>query len=371
MEELHRALIGTVEKQRRDAEEEVANIKQELDSLKGELGKLASVLGTKLAADPLTEVCLSVCRCRSYVYLASLHDQLQSLVDVLANRRRALVTLNELKTERLSDFQTLYASFRHLEPILGETFFDNDLSIPFGKDASTLDHRNLTLVRQKALEKELSRCQEAVAQRTEQLAEQIADLGVLYDELEIEAPLESAPLFEPDGDSPVLPTQTNLHLVATLLEALDSERQAREERIQVVYDSLFALWNKLGVDDTYMEDFVETHAGISNECITAYEEEHARMIQVKNENMQLWIQNERRELKALKAELCCSSGFEVQNMDEDEDEIDFDNADAILEVIEHEKAQLLRELQSKRPILALISKYYNLLDEIKQLEVKV
>lgn len=59
LHELHSALIGTVKRQRQQAEDEVEALNKELEALKAQLEEKAALLGCALAADSSTDVCPS------------------------------------------------------------------------------------------------------------------------------------------------------------------------------------------------------------------------------------------------------------------------------------------------------------------------
>ena len=56
LEELHAALVDTVARQRREAEDEVKQVKEECIALQAELDRLARVLGKRLAGDSESDV---------------------------------------------------------------------------------------------------------------------------------------------------------------------------------------------------------------------------------------------------------------------------------------------------------------------------
>lgn len=73
MQELHQALVLCIENQRKQAEEEIAAVHRELESLHGELKALAASLGCKLTPDQPDEV-RSLHQCNLVSYLLPLES---------------------------------------------------------------------------------------------------------------------------------------------------------------------------------------------------------------------------------------------------------------------------------------------------------
>ena len=80
---------------------------------------------------------------------------------------------------------------------------------------------------------------------------------------------------------------------------LEATRDARMSEIQTLYDELYLLWTRLGVSDEEADEFVELWKGCEEKCIEAYKAELARMLQVKADNMIIFIGKEREEIMAL------------------------------------------------------------------------
>ena len=80
---------------------------------------------------------------------------------------------------------------------------------------------------------------------------------------------------------------------------LEEVKRRREAHIQAMYDQLEALWNRLGVPEEAMDEFVEEHRGSTEETVSAYEEELERMLELKRERMGTFIENARNEITKL------------------------------------------------------------------------
>lgn len=63
LEELHAKLVDTIGSQRVQAQTEVADVKRECLELEEQLGRIAKVLGKRLAQDPDSDVCVNSSPC--------------------------------------------------------------------------------------------------------------------------------------------------------------------------------------------------------------------------------------------------------------------------------------------------------------------
>jgi protein regulator of cytokinesis 1 len=130
------------------------------------------------------------------------------------------------------------------------------------------------------------------------------------------------------------PDKTTLDQLSSRKESLENERETRMQHIQDLYDQLYPLWTKLGVSDEEADEFVEIWKGCEKRCIDAvgllvfpsldssfrfiicpveltyisylfffvssqYNAELARMLEVKAENMAIFIHREREEIISL------------------------------------------------------------------------
>jgi protein regulator of cytokinesis 1 len=275
----------------------------------------------------------------------------------LENRRKALKALKDLHTERSSLFAQTYLRLHAFVPVLDHSFFAPALEVPL--PGSEVAETDLTLLRHKQLEAEVQRCRAEVSTRQQQLISHIEELALLYSDLAIDPPLSVQPLL---SDANPQPTAANLNLIASSLSALDAERISRETTIQSVYDRLYSLWIKLDVPEAYTEEFVDQHAGISAECIAAYEAELDRMEGIKRDNMAVWIQREREEVVRLRQVMYL--------VVEDGMDLDGEYSEEALEALEREKAELEAEFALKEPVLRVLAKYFGLLQEGRDLQVR-
>ena len=99
--------------------------------------------------------------------------------------------------------------------------------------------------------------------------------------------------------SPLTVQKSTLAALQTKKLRLEELREVRMAEIQQLYDELYLLWTRLGVTDEEADDFVELWKGCEPRCIAAYRAELDRMLQIKADNMVIFIAREREDIMAL------------------------------------------------------------------------
>ncbi|KAK7049972.1 Microtubule bundling protein [Paramarasmius palmivorus] len=169
----------------------------------------------------------------------------------------------------------------------------------------------------------------------------------------------SAPL----GLHNVDPTPSLLSWAHTLQSNLDDTKRRRQAHIQAMFDQLEGLWRRLGVADEDMEAFVEVNKGTTEECVTAYEEELDRMLELKRERMSVFVGNARDEIERLWDELMTGEEERGAFGPFTDDE----HTEELLLIHEEEIRKLKEEKRLKAPLLNSIKKYFDICEEEKEL----
>lgn len=99
------------------------------------------------------------------------------------------------------------------------------------------------------------------------------------------------------------PTPSLLSWAERTRDKLETMKNAREARIQDMYDQLEGLWQRLGVPVGDMDAFMDAHQGSTEAVVAAYEEELERMLELKRERMGTFVENARQEIHKLWDEL--------------------------------------------------------------------
>ncbi|KAI0071602.1 hypothetical protein K474DRAFT_1668836 [Panus rudis PR-1116 ss-1] len=144
---------------------------------------------------------------------------------------------------------------------------------------------------------------------------------------------------------------------------LDDIKRRRETYIQTMYDQLEALWRRLGVAEKDMDAFVEANRGSTEETVRAYEEELDRMLELKRERMSVFVENAREEIRKLWDDLMVGAEERADFAPFADDE----HTEELLCIHEEEIRRLKEEKRLKGSLLKSIQKYFEILDDEKEL----
>ncbi|KAJ1028618.1 hypothetical protein NDA16_001784 [Ustilago loliicola] len=173
------------------------------------------------------------------------------------------------------------------------------------------------------------------------------------------------------------PSEANLTRAAKKLQWLEAEKQRRELLIQELYDELSELWAKFDVPEQEMDAFVMDHRGSTMDVIEAYQAELEKMKQLKAQHMSLFITKTRERIATLWDSLFLTdeqreasfppffidvSANADPNLDEPSP------TDEILASHEQMIDLLTEQVRVKAPVLKVIGRYKELLDEARQLD---
>ncbi|SJX61792.1 related to ASE1-mitotic spindle midzone localized MAP family member [Sporisorium reilianum f. sp. reilianum] len=173
------------------------------------------------------------------------------------------------------------------------------------------------------------------------------------------------------------PSEANLARAAKKLQWLEAEKQRREMLIQELYDELSELWAKFDVPEEEMDAFVMDHRGSTMDVIDAYHAELEKMKQLKAQHMSLFITKTRERIATLWDSLFLTdderqASFPPFFMDVSADvDPNLDEplpTDEILASHEQMIDLLTEQVRVKAPVLKVIGRYKELLDQARQLD---
>ncbi|GAB7347115.1 hypothetical protein MBLNU459_g3240t1 [Dothideomycetes sp. NU459] len=142
-------------------------------------------------------------------------------------------------------------------------------------------------------------------------------------------------------------------------ERLIEEKRGRERRLKELKATVEGLWNKLGVEDAVRKTFSMNNRGCGLRTINEYEDELARLNEMKRQNLHLFVEDARFKLQELWDGLYYS----------EEEMLDFTPAfsdvysDALLSAHEAEIARLEALKEQRAPTLAMIDKHRSLIKD--------
>lgn len=158
--------------------------------------------------------------------------------------------------------------------------------------------------------------------------------------------------------------QEDMDRLRSRRDRLADEKKSREKRLRELRTTVEALWAKLEVDEAETKAFLKANRGCGLRQINEFEDELARLQELKRQNLHLFVEDARVRLQDL---------WDALYLSEDE-MLDFTPAfsdvysDALLEAHEREISRLEAVREQRAPILALVDRHKALLRDRDELE---
>ncbi|GMK59590.1 hypothetical protein CspeluHIS016_0801960 [Cutaneotrichosporon spelunceum] len=150
----------------------------------------------------------------------------------------------------------------------------------------------------------------------------------------------------------------------TLLQLWTEEKEERDEQIQALYEHIEPLWDRLKVEQEYINSFTERNVGSGLTSIQAYEEELERMLEKRKASLSTFIINVRKEIGQLQDELLLSDDEKAQFGAFINDEY----SEELLEEHEEEAARLRALLETSSVHLARVKEWLAIKADEEELE---
>lgn len=93
--------------------------------------------------------------------------------------------------------------------------------------------------------------------------------------------------------------QEDINRLRTRKEKLVQEKRDRERRLSDLKQTVEALWNKLGVEEAERKTFLVNNRGCGMRIINEFEDELARLNELKRQNLHLFVEDARFKLQEL------------------------------------------------------------------------
>ncbi|KAG9674336.1 hypothetical protein KCU99_g8697, partial [Aureobasidium melanogenum] len=160
------------------------------------------------------------------------------------------------------------------------------------------------------------------------------------------------------------PEQLGLHLedlnrLKSKKEKLLGEKHNREVRLEELKEAIETLWDKLGVEESERKPFLASNRGCGLRAINEFEDELARLNELKRQNLHLFVEDARFKLQ----ELWDGLYFSEEEMLEFTPAFSDVYSDALLEAHEAEIARLEALREQRAPTLAMVDKYRSLVKD--------
>ncbi|KAH6849885.1 microtubule associated protein-domain-containing protein [Chaetomium sp. MPI-CAGE-AT-0009] len=157
--------------------------------------------------------------------------------------------------------------------------------------------------------------------------------------------------------------EEDLNRLRSKRDKLLEEKKNRERRLKDLKCTVEALWEKLGIEERERKAFLNSNRGCGIRQINEFEDELARLNELKRQNLHLFVEDARCKLQEL---------WDALYLSEDE-MLEFTPAfsdvysDALLEAHEREISRLELLQEQRAPTLALVNKHKSLVSEQNEL----
>lgn len=338
-------------------EQHVAQVKTERDELRGRCTELQQNIKDMASALRDVDMNLVLGKMSQLAFI----DVTPPFIQAERNLISVFSTLERIYVQRSDKANELLAQLTKLSDGMDGMSITRDLQPPSSKDDLDLSTSYLT-----QLEGEIQRWRNELQSRISRvslLASQIvsfwAELGTPQETLD--STIMNCYKTHPERLGTNL---ADISRLDTLKESLLQEKTKRETTLSQLTKNIHVLWEKLAEDDHYMQEFSRTNRGLGLNVLQAHETEYARLLEKKRQNISVFIQDAREQIKDLWDKLYFS----------EEERYQFTAAyaeiytDASLDAHECEIVRLEALLVERQPILSLIEQFNELKAEEMQLE---
>ncbi|KAJ2984863.1 hypothetical protein NUW58_g5836 [Xylaria curta] len=157
--------------------------------------------------------------------------------------------------------------------------------------------------------------------------------------------------------------ENDLSRLRTKRDKLAEEKKSREKRLKDLKVAVDALWEKLGVDESERKSFLNRNRGCGIRQINEFEDELARLNELKRQNLHLFVEDARFKLQ----ELWDALFFSEDEMLEFTPAFSDVYSDALLEAHESEVSRLEALKEQRAPVLALVERHRTLVHDRDEL----
>ncbi|BGP19418.1 hypothetical protein JCM10213_000655 [Rhodosporidiobolus nylandii] len=298
--------------------------------------------------------------------------------------------------ERGRRMVVLHARLREVSEVVGAEF----LEVQAEEEGKGWEEMDLRLEKMGELEREIMRCEAEISRRKDVLATDCSEIFTLRTELGIHQPEQPSAADDPldeeilwhlgvgEARQPtreISPRKENVERVGAKRKWLEAEKLSRNASIQSTYDQLYPLWTMLGVSEDEMDAFVNRWMGSTMDVVNAYQTELQRMLSLKRQNLATFICRERALLTALWDELYLSHAQRAAQFPAysisvepsrswnaqlgcEEESVSENVSEELLVAHERERERVEAEVESARPLLQRLGRYFEVVEKGRELE---
>ncbi|RMZ85569.1 hypothetical protein DV737_g607, partial [Chaetothyriales sp. CBS 132003] len=273
-------------------------------------------------------------------------------------------TVSRLHRERFEQVKKLVLALESYSSHLESSFVK--IRLPPTNAASCPPTFDLSPSYVATLDEEFTRIYDEYGRRLKLVQTTAEEMVRLWSELGIPQAQTDSSIVQHYRDSPeqLGLHQSDLDRLKSRRDKLLDEKRNREKRLAEMRKSIEGLWDRLGIEDADRKAFLAANRGCGLRAINEYEDELARLNELKRQNLHLFVEDARVRLQELWDQLYFS----------EEEMLDFTPAfsdvysDALLSAHEAEIERLATLKDQRTPILEAIDKHKSLLSDKKALE---
>lgn len=279
------------------------------------------------------------------------------LIDCLHDLKEKYNIISRLHRERFEQVKKLVQALESYSSHLESSFVK--IRVPPTSSNTCPPNFDLSPSYVTTLDEEFTRVYDEYNRRVNLVQTMAEEVVRLWSELGIPQAQTDSSIVQNYRDSPeqLGLHQSDLDRLKSRREKLMDEKKGREKRLADMKKTIEALWNRLGVEEPDRKAFLAANRGVGLRTINEFEDELARLNELKRQNLHLFVEDSRVRLQ----ELWDSLYFSEEEM------LDFTPAfsdvysDALLSAHEAEIERLTTLRDQRAPILAIIDKHKSLI----------
>ncbi|KAK5085726.1 Microtubule bundling protein [Lithohypha guttulata] len=298
---------------------------------------------------------------KDYAYEINLEDMKISypLVDCLRDLKEKYNIISRLHRERFEQVKKLVQALESYSSHLESSFIK--IKLPPTNTNSCPPTFDLSPSYVATLDDEFTRVYDEYNKRVNVVQTTAEEIVRLWSDLGVPQAQTDSGIVQHYRDSP---EQLGLHQsdvdrLRSRRDKLLEEKRSREKRLRDIKATIETLWDRLGITEPDRKAFLAANRGCGLRTINEFEDELARLNELKRQNLHLFVEDARVRIQELWDALYFS----------EEEMLDFTPAfsdvysDALLSAHEAEIERLLTLKDQRAPVLALIEKHKSLISD--------
>ncbi|KAJ9643771.1 Microtubule bundling protein [Knufia peltigerae] len=285
------------------------------------------------------------------------------LIDCLRDLKEKYNVVSRLHRERFEQVKKLVQALESYSSHLESSFVK--IRLPPTSSTTCPPNFDLSPSYVTTLDEEFSRVYDEYNRRVVVVQQTAEEIVRLWSDLGIPQAQTDSLIVQHYRDSPeqLGLHQADLDRLKSRREKLVDEKKSRERRIVDIKKNIENLWDRLGIEQADRKAFLAANRGCGLRTINEFEDELARLNELKRQNLHLFVEDARVRLQ----ELWDSLYFSEEEM------LDFTPAfsdvysDALLSAHEAEIERLTTLKEQRAPILTVVEKYKSLVADKESL----